>query len=114
MKSIYLLISVVYTWKHLMSGASSLLFLPVAKLEISDRRVENVYNKNFYKTEGSKTYTPKNFYTKTTYSPLLNEKFGGSAAPSRPHKATPLILTSLIGRVISFGVYLEYHTSTWE
>ncbi|MFS8031292.1 hypothetical protein Hanom_Chr17g01544141 [Helianthus anomalus] len=36
--------------------------------------------KNFYKTKGSITDIPKNFYTKTTYSPLLSEKFGGSAA----------------------------------
>ncbi|MFS7957495.1 hypothetical protein Hanom_Chr07g00667011 [Helianthus anomalus] len=28
-------------------------------------------------TEGSKTYIPKNFYTKTTYITLLSEKFGG-------------------------------------
>ncbi|KAJ0623288.1 hypothetical protein HanIR_Chr01g0030161 [Helianthus annuus] len=26
---------------------------------------------------GSKTYIPKNLYTKTTYSPLTSEKFGG-------------------------------------
>ncbi|MFS7903767.1 hypothetical protein Hanom_Chr01g00027941 [Helianthus anomalus] len=61
----------------------------VAELEISDRWVENVYTKNFYKTEGSKTYIPKNFYTKTTYFPLTNEKFGRSAALSRPYIATP-------------------------
>ncbi|MFS8012940.1 hypothetical protein Hanom_Chr14g01326931 [Helianthus anomalus] len=35
-------------------------------------------------------YIPKNFYTKTTYSPLLSEKFGGSTAPSRPLKASPM------------------------
>ncbi|MFS7921031.1 hypothetical protein Hanom_Chr03g00231831 [Helianthus anomalus] len=46
--------------------------------------------KNFYKTGGPKTYIPKHFYTKTTYSPLLSEKFGGSAAPSRPLKASPM------------------------
>ncbi|MFS7999852.1 hypothetical protein Hanom_Chr12g01171481 [Helianthus anomalus] len=46
--------------------------------------------KNFYKTGGSKTYIPINFYTKTTHSPLLSEKFGGSAAPSRPLKASPM------------------------
>ncbi|KAJ0817497.1 hypothetical protein HanPI659440_Chr00c06g0716351 [Helianthus annuus] len=45
--------------------------------------------KYFYKTRGSKTYIPKNFYTKTTYSPLLNAKFGGSAAPSRPYYPMP-------------------------
>ncbi|MFS7973036.1 hypothetical protein Hanom_Chr09g00851841 [Helianthus anomalus] len=49
--------------------------------------------KNFYKTGGSKTYIPKNFYTKTTYSPLISEKFGGSAAPSRPLKASPMFVT---------------------
>ncbi|MFS7928775.1 hypothetical protein Hanom_Chr04g00324701 [Helianthus anomalus] len=65
---------------------------PVAKLEISDLGVEDVYTKKFYKTGGggSKTYIPKNFYTKTTYSPLLSGKFRGSAVLSRPHKATPL------------------------
>ncbi|MFS7913571.1 hypothetical protein Hanom_Chr02g00143291 [Helianthus anomalus] len=62
----------------------------VAKLEISDREAEVTGSKNFYKTGGSKTYTPKNFYTKTTYSPLLNEKYGGSATPSRPLKASPM------------------------
>ncbi|MFS8008653.1 hypothetical protein Hanom_Chr14g01275311 [Helianthus anomalus] len=65
----------------------------VAKLEISDRVGSKTYiPKNFYKTRGSKTCIPKNFYTKTTYSysPLLIEKFGGSAAPSRPHYATPM------------------------
>ncbi|MFS8015283.1 hypothetical protein Hanom_Chr15g01354571 [Helianthus anomalus] len=31
------------------------------------------------------------FCTKTTYSPLLSEKFGGSAAPSRPHYASPML-----------------------
>ncbi|MFS7991099.1 hypothetical protein Hanom_Chr12g01066821 [Helianthus anomalus] len=66
----------------------------MAKLEISDLWVEDVYIKNFYKTGGSKTYIPKNFYTKTTYSPLLSEKFGGSATPSCPHKATPLVSCS--------------------
>ncbi|MFS7888491.1 hypothetical protein Hanom_Chr00s000001g01595781 [Helianthus anomalus] len=56
----------------------------VAKLEISDRVLKTYISKYFYKTKGSKTYIPKNFYTKTTHSPLLNEKFGGSVAPSRP------------------------------
>ncbi|MFS8000551.1 hypothetical protein Hanom_Chr12g01179731 [Helianthus anomalus] len=46
------------------------LLPPVAKLEISDRGVENVYTQNFY--------------TKTTYSPLLSEKFGGSDGRSPP------------------------------
>ncbi|MFS7990891.1 hypothetical protein Hanom_Chr11g01064281 [Helianthus anomalus] len=72
-------------WASYIAGA-------VAKLEISDRMVENVYTRKFYKTGGLKTYIPKNFYTKTTYSPLLSEKFGGSAAPSNPHYAAPLIL----------------------
>ncbi|MFS8025403.1 hypothetical protein Hanom_Chr16g01474551 [Helianthus anomalus] len=62
----------------------------VAKLEISDRGAEVTGPKNFYKTGGSKTYIPKNFYTKTTYSPLLSEKFGVSVAPSRPLKASPM------------------------
>ncbi|MFS7946119.1 hypothetical protein Hanom_Chr06g00532291 [Helianthus anomalus] len=62
----------------------------MGKLEISDRGIKNVYTKNFYKTGGSKTYVPKNFYTKTTYIPLTNEKFGGSSTPTRPYKATPL------------------------
>ncbi|MFS7933818.1 hypothetical protein Hanom_Chr04g00384281 [Helianthus anomalus] len=43
-----------------------------------------------FPTRGSKTYIPNNFYTKTTYSPLLSENFGGSAAPSRPLEAAPL------------------------
>ncbi|MFS7951603.1 hypothetical protein Hanom_Chr07g00597081 [Helianthus anomalus] len=47
---------------------------------------------NFYKTGGSKTYIPKNFYMKTTYSALLSEKFGGLAAPSRPLEEAPLEL----------------------
>ncbi|MFS7952997.1 hypothetical protein Hanom_Chr07g00613481 [Helianthus anomalus] len=37
--------------------------------------------KNFCKTGGSNSYIHKNFYTKTTYSPLLSEKFEGSVAP---------------------------------
>ncbi|MFS7921591.1 hypothetical protein Hanom_Chr03g00238781 [Helianthus anomalus] len=48
--------------------------------------------KNFYKMGGTKTYIPKNFYTKTTYSTLLSEKFGGSAAPSRPHYPSPMVI----------------------
>ncbi|MFS8007131.1 hypothetical protein Hanom_Chr14g01257391 [Helianthus anomalus] len=40
--------------------------------------------KYFYQTKGSETYIPKNFYTKTTYSPLLSEEFGGSTAPPAP------------------------------
>ncbi|MFS7974965.1 hypothetical protein Hanom_Chr10g00874991 [Helianthus anomalus] len=59
----------------------------MAKLEISDRGVENVYTKNFYKSGGSKTYIPKNFYMKTTYSPLLSEKFGGVGRPLPPTKS---------------------------
>ncbi|MFS7974790.1 hypothetical protein Hanom_Chr10g00872831 [Helianthus anomalus] len=39
---------------------------------------------------GSKTYIPKNFYTKTTYITLLSEKFGGSDAPPRPLYTSPL------------------------
>ncbi|MFS8016217.1 hypothetical protein Hanom_Chr15g01365891 [Helianthus anomalus] len=46
--------------------------------------------KNFLRTRGSKTYIPKNFYTKTTYITLLAEKFGGSGAPPGPFKASPL------------------------
>ncbi|MFS8018325.1 hypothetical protein Hanom_Chr15g01390751 [Helianthus anomalus] len=42
--------------------------------------------KKFYRTGGSKTYIPKNFYTRTTYITLLSEKFGGSGGP------TPYIL----------------------
>ncbi|KAM0026395.1 hypothetical protein Hdeb2414_s0020g00557761 [Helianthus debilis subsp. tardiflorus] len=41
-------------------------------------------------TGGSKTYIPKNFYTKTTYLTLLSEKFGGSGAPPRPFCTSPL------------------------
>ncbi|MFS7963717.1 hypothetical protein Hanom_Chr08g00741621 [Helianthus anomalus] len=63
----------------------------VAKLEISDRGAEVTRPKKFYKTGGSKTYIPKIFYTKTTYSLLLSEKFGGSATLSRPLKASPMI-----------------------
>ncbi|MFS7955031.1 hypothetical protein Hanom_Chr07g00637651 [Helianthus anomalus] len=62
----------------------------VVKLEISNREAEVTGSKNFYKNGGSKTYIPKKFYTKTTYSPLLSEKFGRSAAPSRPLKASPM------------------------
>ncbi|MFS8017279.1 hypothetical protein Hanom_Chr15g01378531 [Helianthus anomalus] len=62
----------------------------VAKLEIYDRGAEVTGPKHFYKTGGSKTYIPKNFYAKTTYSPLLSEKFGGSAVPSHPLKASPM------------------------
>ncbi|KAJ0541044.1 putative leucine-rich repeat domain superfamily [Helianthus annuus] len=52
--------------------------------------------KNFYRTEGSKTYIPKNFYTKTTFTTLLNEKFGGSGAPPGPLNATPLRVMVLL------------------
>ncbi|MFS7948540.1 hypothetical protein Hanom_Chr06g00561141 [Helianthus anomalus] len=64
--------------------------------------------KNFYKTGGSKTYIPKNFYTKTTYSPLLSEKFRGSAAPSCPHYAVPLVVadTNLICIFILLGTHI--------
>ncbi|MFS7955464.1 hypothetical protein Hanom_Chr07g00642971 [Helianthus anomalus] len=62
----------------------------MAKLEISDQGAEVTRPKNFYKTGRSKMCIPKNFYTKTTYSPLLSEKFGGSPAPSRPLKASPM------------------------
>ncbi|MFS8016632.1 hypothetical protein Hanom_Chr15g01370831 [Helianthus anomalus] len=62
----------------------------VAKLDPNDRGVENVYTKNFYRTGGSKTYIPKNFYTKTTYITLLLEKFGGSGAPPRPFYPSPM------------------------
>ncbi|MFS7904164.1 hypothetical protein Hanom_Chr01g00032771 [Helianthus anomalus] len=43
---------------------------PVAKLD--------------HENGGSKTYIPKNFYTKTTYIILLSEKFRGSGAPPGP------------------------------
>ncbi|KAM0044610.1 putative delta(24)-sterol reductase [Helianthus debilis subsp. tardiflorus] len=59
-----------------LEGRLHTYLVSVAKLEISDR--------------GSKTYIPKNFYTKTTCSPLLSEKFGGLAAPSRPHYPSPM------------------------
>ncbi|MFS7926324.1 hypothetical protein Hanom_Chr04g00295721 [Helianthus anomalus] len=49
--------------------------------------------KNFYRSGGSKTSIPKNFYTKTTCTTLLSEKFGGSGAPAGPLNATPLVLT---------------------
>ncbi|KAJ0913471.1 hypothetical protein HanRHA438_Chr06g0286011 [Helianthus annuus] len=39
-------------------------------------------------------YIPKNFYTKTIYSPLVSKKFRGSAAPFRPHYVSPLITVS--------------------
>ncbi|KAJ0532044.1 hypothetical protein HanIR_Chr09g0392371 [Helianthus annuus] len=47
----------------------------VAKLDNEDR--------------GSKTYIPKNFYTKTTYVTLLSEKFGGVGRPPPPPKLRP-------------------------
>ncbi|MFS7965984.1 hypothetical protein Hanom_Chr09g00768521 [Helianthus anomalus] len=65
----------------------------MAKLDISDRGVENVYTKNFYKTGGSKTYIPKKIYTKTHTLHYRAKSSGGRPpppAPSRPHKATPL------------------------
>ncbi|KAM0062885.1 hypothetical protein Hdeb2414_s0003g00084751 [Helianthus debilis subsp. tardiflorus] len=62
---------------------SKILEEAMAKLEISDWGVENVYTKNFYKTVGSKTYIPKNLYMKTTYSSLTSEKFGRTAAPTK-------------------------------
>ncbi|MFS8021312.1 hypothetical protein Hanom_Chr16g01425911 [Helianthus anomalus] len=34
-------------------------------------------------------YVPKNFYTKTTYSPLLSEKFGGRPPPPTPKELRP-------------------------
>ncbi|MFS7898885.1 hypothetical protein Hanom_Chr17g01571651 [Helianthus anomalus] len=49
--------------------------------------------KNLYRIGGSKAYIPKNFYTKTTCTTLLSEKFGGSGAPPGPLNATPLITT---------------------
>ncbi|MFS8008512.1 hypothetical protein Hanom_Chr14g01273671 [Helianthus anomalus] len=50
--------------------------------------------KKFYRTGGSKTHIPKNFYTKATYITLLSEKFGGSGAPV-PFKtfAQPILST---------------------
>ncbi|MFS8008974.1 hypothetical protein Hanom_Chr14g01279181 [Helianthus anomalus] len=48
---------------------------------------------------GSKTYIPKNFYTKTTYITLLSEKFGGQAPPS------PLIAAPL-NRLIAIMMYV--------
>ncbi|MFS7963328.1 hypothetical protein Hanom_Chr08g00736781 [Helianthus anomalus] len=60
-------------------------------LRFSTGEAEIIGPKSFYKTGGLKTYIPKNFYTKTTYFPLLSEKFGGSAAPSRPLKALPMV-----------------------
>ncbi|MFS7925332.1 putative arsenical pump ATPase, ArsA/GET3 [Helianthus anomalus] len=57
---------------------------PGRSLRFPTRGAEVTGPKNFYKTEGSKTYIPKNFYMKTTYSSLLSEKFGGSAAPPAP------------------------------
>ncbi|MFS7972775.1 hypothetical protein Hanom_Chr09g00848761 [Helianthus anomalus] len=68
---------------------SMLTLSSVAKLEISDRGSEVTGPKNFYKTGGSKTYIPKNCYMKTTYSPLLSEKFGRSA-PLPPLKSFPM------------------------
>ncbi|MFS7932621.1 hypothetical protein Hanom_Chr04g00370071 [Helianthus anomalus] len=56
---------------------------PVAKPDPNDR--------------GSKTYIPKNLYTKTTYITLLNEKFGGSDAPLRLFYTSPLDATPLFG-----------------
>ncbi|MFS8006153.1 hypothetical protein Hanom_Chr14g01245921 [Helianthus anomalus] len=38
---------------------------------------------------GSKTYLPKNFYTKTTYITLMSENFGGVGCP---FYASPLII----------------------
>ncbi|MFS8022451.1 hypothetical protein Hanom_Chr16g01439581 [Helianthus anomalus] len=73
-----------------LSGHLAFALTTVAKLEISDRMVENVHTKKFLLNGGSKTYIPQKNYTKTTYSPLLSEKFGGSTAPSRPHYATPM------------------------
>ncbi|MFS7927190.1 hypothetical protein Hanom_Chr04g00306041 [Helianthus anomalus] len=68
------------------------LLCAVAKFEISDRMTKVTEPKNFYKTGGSKTYIPKNFYMKTTYSLLLSKKFKGSTGPSRPLKASLMIM----------------------
>ncbi|MFS7929119.1 hypothetical protein Hanom_Chr04g00328761 [Helianthus anomalus] len=58
---------------------------------------ENVYTKIFYKTEGSKTYMRKNFYTKTTYSPLTSEKFGGRPPPQSYALASKALRSLYIG-----------------
>ncbi|MFS7956620.1 hypothetical protein Hanom_Chr07g00656721 [Helianthus anomalus] len=60
-------------------------------LRFLTRRSKMYIPKNFYKTRGSKSCIPKKNYTKTTYSPLMSEKFGGAAAPSRPIEAAPLL-----------------------
>ncbi|MFS7898585.1 putative phosphodiesterase metallo-dependent phosphatase [Helianthus anomalus] len=49
-----------------------------------------VYARSLTRMTGSKTYVPKNFYTKTKYITLLIEKFGGSGAPPRPFYTSPL------------------------
>ncbi|MFS7971419.1 hypothetical protein Hanom_Chr09g00832591 [Helianthus anomalus] len=50
---------------------------------------KHIYQKNFFRTGGSKTYIPKNFYTKTTYITLLSEKFGGRAPLPAPLNLRP-------------------------
>ncbi|MFS7928997.1 hypothetical protein Hanom_Chr04g00327401 [Helianthus anomalus] len=49
---------------------------------------KRIYPKNFYRTGGSKTYIPKNFYTRTTYITLRCEKFRGSGAPGPFYTST--------------------------
>ncbi|MFS7974071.1 hypothetical protein Hanom_Chr09g00864151 [Helianthus anomalus] len=66
----------------------------MAKLEISDRG-SKTYIPKIYIKPGVKNVYIKKFLYETTYSPLLNKKFGGSAAPSRPHKTTPLFIYQL-------------------
>ncbi|MFS7896431.1 hypothetical protein Hanom_Chr00s004772g01724981 [Helianthus anomalus] len=84
-------INLIITTNKLIKPNSSVfntpLFQLVVKLKISNQGTEVTGPKNIYKTGGSKTYLPKNFYTKTTYSPLLSEKFGeggGGGGVGRP------------------------------
>ncbi|MFS7945205.1 hypothetical protein Hanom_Chr15g01395271 [Helianthus anomalus] len=46
--------------------------------------------KNFYRTGGSKTYIPKNFFTKTTYLILTTVRKSSRVEPPRHFKAAPM------------------------
>ncbi|MFS7961321.1 hypothetical protein Hanom_Chr08g00713591 [Helianthus anomalus] len=69
-------------------------------------------HKKIYKTGGLKMYIPKNFYTKTTYPLLLREKFGGSAAPSRPHYFAPLVM--IAGHTEDNHIYMFFQIEFTE
>ncbi|MFS7975358.1 hypothetical protein Hanom_Chr10g00879631 [Helianthus anomalus] len=76
-------------------GINTRYSVAVAKLEISNRGSKTYIQKISIKPGVKNVYTQKLLYENTILS--TNErKVRGSAAPSRPHKATPLFGSLLI------------------